>query len=553
MKKMKKVVSALAIAFLAFSFAACGDSDDDSGSSSGAQSGSQGGTASAGSTVSTGNTYTKSVRINLSENPLKTDFVAKIAVGDNVAEYFALSTIAESSDRAVSAATASANDGLTDFKAIVTAISATRLDVQISAKTKSENCTVLITENIPAEYTEKGVAIVQVVDTVIVGTVTKTDDTSSISLSNPTADEVKNLVLKVSGKSGSAVSTYFVFDENGTTATRKYVYTSGGTAYSCGDTEFTYDAEACTLTSSESSDDPLHLVKSADSYYLYELEKLRCTSGSGLYATFGFSDSSSDSDTEKLVSVTYDEAGNRTEIETDVIITKHTEEESSMSITVGKDGSFVGSQLYSLKETHTYSDDSPAYSSTTTASSVINGIYTNKGGILTLGGKLVTTTTETTNGNYYSYSDETDISTEINDIDGDIVLYDGTNLIFTEYALAKTDDPQAESVEAWFAAYGNDEEWIDFTNPTETVMLYNKATQRYEIVITIGNTDVKIELTKGAGYAFELFYDSADEETKKTFQYADNGFGRNQLLLPANGSYRVSLDSEQETYSVEKI
>ena len=175
MKKTRWITALLAATALIFTATGCNFSDDDdeeeetSSSSSTAQS----------TSVAKGAAYSETVTLDLSSSALNSSGVSKFAVGEDVTDFFALSEVS-------TARAAAGSSSITDFKAVVTAVSATSITVEMTATAPTVSCKVVVAISIPADYTESGKAVVQNVAVVNVGETSATASSASKSLSDYT-------------------------------------------------------------------------------------------------------------------------------------------------------------------------------------------------------------------------------------------------------------------------------------------------------------------------------------------------------------------------------
>ncbi len=417
MKKISKFSLIIAGLALLFASVSCANgSSDDSPSNGGAEPV----TPAPSGETSKNASYSKKVTIDLKDSPLSSTTVSSLSAGADITQYFTQNTMVSSR------AAVTDDKGLTNFKVTLVKITATELVVEFSAKTASYDCSVYVSLVIPAELTEKQVAVTKLVTKVEVGQgVTDADDASAATLSIPTAKELAGKVFLDDINEKRNETYYYVFSDDGLTAVTAGYNTSTGKKLTSDEfysNTYTYTEETG-LLKVNNNDNCYYVKKANGSYFLTRPEqKFTRSSGSGLYSTFKY---------EKNV-----EEKDR--------ITK-----ASSTITFKNDNTFSGSGNSYDYECDTY----PKYIENQSVNvksehirlktNTMSGVFANNDGILTLKSKNAWKYTKTTKETIESGEPDTNTETYnyIYDYENDLFLYDGTNLI---YAKSTTSLPEVK-------------------------------------------------------------------------------------------------------------
>ena len=410
MKKTRWITALLAATALIFTATGCNFSDDDddeeetsSTSTSTAQS----------TSVAKGAAYSETVTLDLSSSALNSSGVSKFAVDEDVTDFFALSEVS-------TARAAAGSSSIADFKAVVTAVSATSITVEMTATAPTVNCKVVVAISIPADYTESGKAVVQNVAVVNVGETSATASSASASLSDytkVTSFSAETILYEVEKEEDPDTTDfiytqkayYYVFGADGSVTRYKYYLDDADNIVGKSSNSVVFKFENGKLykhaDEADGGDYVGTLYKKGGAYYLIgEDEAWKRTSGSGLFATFG---------------ETYEETYTDTDNGTTYYAYKDVE---TISLTFCSDGTLYGSE-----DGETYKDNTLAESYAVG----ITGTFTNSSGILTVEANALIS--EVYNGTVYSAAESLGMGK---------ILYDGSALYGYEPLSVKTALPQ---------------------------------------------------------------------------------------------------------------
>lgn len=456
---MKKIIAMVFSAMLPFMFFSCGGNSDDSNEETKVPEAKPVSTKVETVTLEEGKKFSEEVTLDLSSNPLTDEAVAAIESKEtDISEYFRQSRL--ESGRYVFGAD---DKGLDNFEVKLVSVTNVKIVVTITATAPSMNCTVLITAAIPAEATENHKAYVSLVKQVSVGEVSEISDATfdSSKFTVPSADEVDGLILTGKDDDGDTIWYKFEKASDGKITVKEYKQKSYD--YSVREEEsYSYDVKTGELKAVESSDDSddiemdigfdfdslaggLHLIKSDDDYYIYEM-KLPRTSGEGLDSTFSMPIYLKDD-----ITVKDEKAGSFTV-------------KGSFVFTTTSKGTLTGVAEYEYKSSYSkefieemkkameafmslvpeeegkeYEASMAMYSDVTVTGRMdITGVYTNDGGLITVNGKQVSTMTQP-DCDQESGKMEYKTVTEVEDFNDGAALYDGNNLYLAE-KYTKTDE-----------------------------------------------------------------------------------------------------------------
>lgn len=372
--------------------------------------------------------YSEDFTIDLSKNPLSSEGIEKIK--NAPAAYLRQSRVDAS--RAVTGAD---DKGLESFEVSIKEITAVKVEFTITAKTPSENCSILITAIIPAEVTESKKAVIQLVTQIDVGEPVGDEDIGKSSdLNYATSDELNGLILKTEQKSeqktGSSKTVYYEFKEGDGSIIINEYRSYGSSIDSTPDMTYTYELNTGKLTQKVNDDEEQNwaklmgelgmdyrLVKIDSDFYLCSM-KLDRSSGQDLDSTF-----SSHFTLKKS-------------IKKDGLAMTDVTASFDCAVTTTSKGIFTGASVYSCKismspEIKKMMEQFGALGGEDLSSLVSNdsqnsnidftGVYVNNNGILSINGKSI-----------LNLQTEEGAEQEIKEFENTIALYDGKSIYFAE-------------------------------------------------------------------------------------------------------------------------
>ena len=412
MKRTRWITALLAAAALLFVATGCNPADDDDDEEETTSSTSTSTSTAQSAAVATGAAYSETVTLDLSSSALNSSGVSKFAVGSDVTDFFALSEVS-------TARAAAGSSSIADFKAVVTAVSATSITVKMTATAPTVDCKVVVAISIPADYTASGKAVVQNVAVVNVGETSATASSASASLSDytkVTSFSAETILYEVEKEEDPDTTDftytqkayYYVFGTDGSVTRYKYYLDDANNIVEKSSNSVVCKFENGKLykhaDEADGGDYVGTLYKKGGAYYLIdEDEALKRTSGSGLFATFG--ETYEDKHTEEVDGTTYTY-----------------KKVDTTSLTFCSDGTMYGSQ-----EGETYNGSTLAES----YADCITGTFTNSSGIITTDGYVMGT---------YTYDGE--VHSEAYSLGMEKIFYDGSALYGYEPLPVATSLPQ---------------------------------------------------------------------------------------------------------------
>ena len=132
MKRTRWITALLAAVALLFVATGCNPADDDDDEEETTSSTSTSTSTAQSAAVATGAAYSETVTLDLSSSALNSSGVSKFKVDSDVTDFFALSEVS-------TARAAAGSSSIADFKAVVTAVSATSITVKMTATIKMQS------------------------------------------------------------------------------------------------------------------------------------------------------------------------------------------------------------------------------------------------------------------------------------------------------------------------------------------------------------------------------------------------------------------------------
>ncbi|MBR0496388.1 MAG: hypothetical protein IJJ71_09470 [Treponema sp.] len=442
MKNLFKTFMAVAAVAMAFGFASCKNNEDDDDSGPSVLS-----TISANvesTTVDKGGTYKEDVSVDLTSNPLSDSTVAALNDGSlNPADLFRQSSVSASSSRAA----IDTDSGLESVTITLKEVTKIKITVEITATTPNDDCSVLIEAVISGDKTDSGKPVVSLVKKVDVGNGAGKVAADAKDLSGktiPKASELAGKKFQIVNEGDSA--EYYEFSSDGKTLENLHA----GVVVA----QYDYDETTGKFSKKAKNYDDYEpfapsLFKIGDTYFLYEFCMNR-VSGSGLDSVFAYNFSFTQN-----ISGQGDQGGEVNMATVNINM--------NMAITTTSAGALTGAMKYTalvdlsaykaamLKQleedfarmkkeaqnqeyydeeyikqldeeyaSHKKMIEENMKNTTETGGCDITGVYTNKGGLLCVKGKSISTEPDK--------DDPTKTVTEVEEFDQGAAIYDGTHL-----------------------------------------------------------------------------------------------------------------------------